>query len=438
MTPFARLTSEGAKRMRAKLWGAKVGVGVLAAALAATACSSSSSGKGSSSGATAPGVTTTEIGNSGASAPGVTATDIRVAGIEAKLLWAGAEVGAQARFNRENAAGGVYGRKIDLVETGDDKLDPTTDVQETKRILAQDNIFAVVPIMTIAFQGGTYLDQQQVPFFGWGISPSFCGTKWGFGITGCVVQSDPKLGTSSMPVMGAKLLNKPANTLAMAQIAEATAAASGSLAVVKDTATRIGMKTAYSAAPIPAPPATVGDFTPYVQAIMHSNNGGPPDFVVLLLASPSNILGMQKGLQNAGYTGPIINTLTYSPQLVAASKGGTVYVQAAPLEAASTTPPVAQMVSDIQKLQSTPITLFEEYDYWQADMFIQALKATGPNLTRASLEAAAEKMTYYVKDTIGPTAYPAASEQPGVCGDLVTSNGTSYDISLAYNCATVK
>jgi ABC-type branched-subunit amino acid transport system substrate-binding protein len=369
----------------------------------------------------------------------VTSTEIRVAGIEAKSLWAGTEVGAQARFNRENQAGGVYGRKINLVETADDKLDPTTDVQETKRIVAQDNIFAVTPVMTITFGGGTYLASEQIPFFGWGISPQFCGNKWGFGITGCVVQSDPKLGTSSLPIMAARMLNKPTQGLAMAQIAEDTAAASGSLAVVENTATQVGSKTVYSQAPIPAPPATVGDFTPYVQAIMKSNNGGPPDYVLLLLASPSNILGMQKGLQNAGFTGPIINTLTYSPQLVAASKGGTVYVQAAPIEAASTTPPVAQMISDIQQVQpaSSPISLYEEYGYWQADMFIQALKLAGKDLTRASLQAAAYKMTYQEPNTIGPTTYPAASEQPGVCGDLVTSDGTKYAISLAYNCAYV-
>ncbi len=431
--------------MRAPLWGGRVAVTVVAAAtLAATACSSSSSKTTSttaaSSGSTAAGSPTTASGgsNGGATAPGVTATEIRVAGIEAKALWAGSELGAVARFNRENAAGGVYGRKITLVETADDKLDPTTDVQETKRLVAQDNIFAVVPIMTIVFQGGTYLADQQIPFFGWGISPSFCGNKWGFGITGCVVQSDPKLGTSSLPIMAARMLKKDPSGLAMAQIAEDTAAAAGSLAVVENTATRVGSKTVYSQAPIPAPPATVGDFTPYVQAIMHSNNGGPPDYVLLLLASPSNILGMQKGLQNAGFTGPIINTLTYSPQLVAASKGGTVYVQAAPIEAAATTPPVQQMINDMKLVQpNAPVNLFQEYGYWQADMFIQSLKAAGPHLTRAGLEAAAEKMTYAVKDTIGPTTYPAAMEQPGVCGDLVTSNGTSYDISLAYNCATL-
>jgi branched-chain amino acid transport system substrate-binding protein len=149
--------------VRARLWGARVGVGALTVALVATACSSSSSsGKGS---------------NPGATAPGVSATEIRVAGVEAKSLWAGTEVGAEARFDRENAAGGVYGRKITLVETADDKLDPTTDVQETKRVVAQDNIFAVVPVMTITFEGGTYLAQQQIPFFGWGISPQFCGSR---------------------------------------------------------------------------------------------------------------------------------------------------------------------------------------------------------------------------------------------------------------------
>ena len=104
------------------------------------------------------------------------------------------------------------------------------------------------------------------------------------------------------------------------------------------------MKVVYSKGVVPAPPATVGDFTPFSQAIMTSNNGGPPDIVIMLFASIPSTLGLQGTLQAAGFKGPIENTQTYDPQLAAPSKGGSVYVQFGAFETADTVPGVKQMV----------------------------------------------------------------------------------------------
>ena len=51
------------------------------------------------------------------------------------------------------------------------------------------------------------------------------------------------------------------------------------------------------------------DYTPYVQAIMTSNGGNPPD-IAYLVASFSDVQGLAKGLRQAGFQGVIVNPTT--------------------------------------------------------------------------------------------------------------------------------
>ena len=74
-------------------------------------------------------------GSAGAGVPsqatkGVTSSTINVAGMVSNPTFGDTMEGAQARFDGENANGGVFGRKIKIVDTADDKFDPTTNVQE--------------------------------------------------------------------------------------------------------------------------------------------------------------------------------------------------------------------------------------------------------------------------------------------------------------------
>ena len=229
--------------------------------------------------------------------------------------------GAQARFDRENAKGGVFGRKIKIVDTADDKFDPTTNVQEARRVVSSGDVFAMVPTVTVVLGASDYLAQQKVPFFGWGISSGFCGNDYGYGFTGCVAPKTPEWGNTFMPAAGAKALNKDPKGLTVAIIAEDTDAARSGLGTLGTAAESLGMKVVYSKGVVPAPPATVGDFTPFSQAIMTSNNGGPPDIVIMLFASIPSTLGLQGALQADGFKGPIENTQTYDPQLAGAVEG---------------------------------------------------------------------------------------------------------------------
>jgi ABC-type branched-subunit amino acid transport system substrate-binding protein len=363
----------------------------------------------------------------------VTSNSINVAGLVSKTIFGASLQGAQARFDRENSNGGVFGRKIKMVDVADDKFDPTTNVQETRRVVSAGNVFAMVPTVTVTLGSGDYLAQQKVPFFGWGISAGFCGNQYGYGFTGCVTPKTPVYGNSFMPAAGAKALNKDPKGLTVAIIAEDTDAARSGLGTLGTAAQSLGIKVVYSKGVVPAPPATVGDFTPFSQAIMTSNAGGPPDFVIILFASIPSTLGLQGTLQAAGFKGPIENTQTYDPQLAAPSKGGSVYVQFGAFETADTVPGVKQMVADLNKANA-PLGVLSAVGYLSADMFIAALKKTGKNLTVDAFQKAAGSLQYNVKNTAGPTSFPKDRVQPGVCGTLVTSNGTGYDVTVPYFC----
>jgi branched-chain amino acid transport system substrate-binding protein len=344
--------------------------------------------------------------------------------------------GAQARIDRENAKGGVFGRKIKIETIADDKFDPTTNVQVSRQLVTADQVFAIVPVTTIVLGSGDFLAQQKVPFFGWGISPQFCGNKWGYGFTGCVSPTVPKFSNPFMPLAAAKALGKDPKGLTVALQAEDTDAAKSGNATLASGAEQMGMKVVYNKANVPAPPATTGDFTPFVQDIMTSNGGKAPDIVILLLASIPSTLGLQKGLQDAGFKGPIENTQTYDTQLAAPSKGGSVYVQFGAFETADSVPGVKQMVDDFDKAGVSPSVL-AAVGYFSADMFIAALKKAGKNLTVDGFQKAASKLKYNVKNTAGPTTFPKNYVAPGTCGTLVTSNGTGYDVTVPYFCAPV-
>jgi ABC-type branched-subunit amino acid transport system substrate-binding protein len=364
---------------------------------------------------------------------GVTSSTINVAGMVSNPTFGDAMKGAQARFDAENAKGGVFGRKIKIVDTADDKFDPTTNVQEARRVVSSGDVFAIVPTATVVLGSSDYLAQQKVPFFGWGISSGFCGNDYGYGFTGCVAPKTPEWGNTFMPAAGAKALDKDPKGLTVAIIAEDTDAARSGLGTLGTAAESLGMKVVYSKGVVPAPPATVGDFTPFSQAIMTSNDGAPPDIVIMLFASIPSTLGLQGALQADGFTGPIENTQTYDPALAAPSKGGSVYVQFGAFETADTVPGVKTMVDNLEQADA-PLSTLSAVGYLSADMFIAALKKTGKNLTVENFQKAASKLKYNVAKTAGPTTFPKDRVQPGVCGTLVTSNGTGYDVTVPYFC----
>jgi len=118
------------------------------------------------------------------SAPGVSATEIRVGGVASVTNPLGGSYGSsfdgtEAYFDMVNAAGGVYGRKLVLAEKKDDGA--VNNKAQVDALIGAD-IFAVLPVATLLFNGASDLVAAGIPTFGWTINPEWEGTA-----------SDPRL-----------------------------------------------------------------------------------------------------------------------------------------------------------------------------------------------------------------------------------------------------
>ena len=306
--------------------------------------------------------------------------------------------GAQARFDRENAKGGVFGRKIKFVDTADDKFDPTTNVQEARRVVSSGRRLRD----RADGDGGArlasdYLAQQKVPFFGWGISSGFCENDYGYGFTGCVAPKTPEYGNTFMPAAGAKALEKDPKGLTVAIIAEDTDAARSGLGTLGTAAESLGMKVVYSKGVVPAPPATVGDFTP-VLAGHHDEQRRRHRPTSSSSCSPASRRrsDLQGALQAAGFKGPIENTQTYDPQLAGAVQGRQRLRAVRRVRDRGHGP--GRQADDGRPREGGRhrSVCCRAVGYLSADMFIAALKKTGKNLTVDAFQKAASKLKYNV------------------------------------------
>jgi branched-chain amino acid transport system substrate-binding protein len=372
-----------------------------------------------------------------ASVRGVTSTTITVAGI-CDPNFGTADVGAQARFDAENAKGGTFGRKYEFKGCNNDGDDSNQDLTIGKRLVQQDGVFAIVPTITPTLAAAPFFAQQKVPFVGWGISTGYCNNPYALGFTGCIVPP-PNIKTTGT-TWGALIdgafkkqgVATGAKGKTAAVISEDNDSGKTGTPVIVAQAKAANMKVVYGKAAIPAPPAVVGDYSPYVTALLTSNGGKAPD-VIFVVTSFANVLGLSKALLQANFKGLLTNAVAYDPALIKAAEGQSVFAQF-DLPEDTSNPRMAQIVADIQKVKDTGIGQPALAGYFSADAFIAAVKKAGKNLTPESFAKVLTNFTYEVKGVIGPTKYPQSRTQGAPCGTLTTSNGTAYEITVPYAC----
>jgi len=416
-------------------------------ALALAACGSSSKGGGSStpsSGASSSGGSS--AGNNANAAQGFSADSITIEGDVDKTSGSGqsealAELGAQARFERANREGGVNGRKIKYLGSADNKLDPSQDLPTVKKIVEQDKAFAIVPMVSpVLAAGGTYLVNNKVPFYGWGISPSFCNNDVGFGYTGCLVPSDPKdtVSTASAGLVEKLLGIKDGTGKTVALISEDDVAGQFGIKVIQAAFVADHWKVTYSQSKLPSTSPTT-DFSPYAQAILTSNGGKAPDVMFHVTTVP-NAEGLTKALSNSGFKGIQMNAVTYDPAFLEGAAGDNldkeyVFIQYAAFE--ENTPATQQMLKDVQAVKSSQKVLTQDIaiGYYSADIFLNDLKKAGKNLSRDGfLKVANDGSTYNVPGGIGPVSYPANHTASVPCGSLVQINSGKYVAKVPLTC----
>lgn len=367
---------------------------------------------GAQTGTTTPPTTapaTTAPATSTLPATALTRSTISVGGV-VDPAYAGAEIGAQARFARANARGGVAGRRVVYVGTSPDVKTATS---------------GIVPIGAVVPAASTTLDTQalrtaRVPFFGPADQAAWTGNTSGFGFAGAQV---PLISRQASPVWGitmkALLGGAQGRTIAVAAGADHTFDAT----VANASLRAVGFTTSPGSIPTGADQAATA--TSLAQQ-------GPDGVVILTDAATTGELAAALAAQS--YTGTVATTQDfYRPENPAIASGLTVMLPYAPPE--QTTSANQVLLADVERFApGTKVTAAVIAGYWSADEFVAALTKAGKGASAAKLAKTLRSFTYAVKGTVGPTTFPAAHSQPAPCGALVQSDGTAYFPAVTYRC----
>jgi branched-chain amino acid transport system substrate-binding protein len=369
---------------------------------------------------------------------GVTDDTITVGGLGYAAFYQDSAVGAQARFDKAQANNEIPGgRRINFVGFRDDGSDQSKNLDEGRKLVQEDQVFAVVPVITPFLGASDFLAQNKTPFIGWGIASGFCENPYGFGFSGCLTPEDPKTAASTWGELIKKgNFDDNAKGKTAAVIAEDNDSGASGIRTISASAKSAGFRIVYSENPVPPAPATVSDYTPFANEIMSSNSGNPPDVVFLTMAV-NNVAGLTSKLQELGYQGVLTNAVGYDPRLASQYVGSSVYIQFNAFESAQQgNTAMQQIINEVRavnpdQMLTQPLLM----GYLSADMFVQMLKKTGRNLTQERFVRAANRnFKYDAKDLSGSITFPAGHTRGGTCGTLVESDGANYTIRVPFDC----
>ena len=366
---------------------------------------------------------------------GFDGTTIKVAGIADLSQFAGAEVGAEARFKRANDTNELHGIKIQFVEMADDKLDPATATSEVRRLVTQDQVFAIVPDLS-AVNPGPYLNAQQVPYVGYAFDATHCSptpttSLYGFGFDGCLVPSNPPAMPDEYGGLYKYVSGKTGNSHpSMAIFSTDDQSGHNTVRFQASAAEGAGFNVVYAKAVLPE---VTSDYTPYVQQWLAANGGKPPD--VINCETAAQRVPAWAAVKAAGYSGTFEQSLGSVDVLAKAMAGSVTY------EAFNTAPNagLTQMEADLQAFKpgTKPIPYPNVPAYFAADMFIQALKKVGRNITPQAVQKALATQTWQIQGLVGPTVYPASTAVPTqLCQEFLQAapDGSGHTIIEPFAC----
>lgn len=397
----------------------------LAVAMTAAACGSSDDDDSASGGS---GDETPEVSES----RGFDGTTITVAGIGSANNFAEADVGAQARFKRANDTDELDGITIEYLEFADDKQDPATATSEARRLVTQEQVFALVPNLS-AVNPGPYLSQQHVPYVGYAFDNTYCTTEpddsiWGFGFNGCLVPADPPVMPDSYRHLYTYVSEKTGeDEPSIVLFSNDNQSGQNSVRFQSAGAEGAGFDVVYAEGVVPL---ATSDYSPYVQDWLSADGGDPPDAMYCLLSV--QCLEIWAAVKAAGYEGTFQTSL-YTDLLVG-PLSGTVALASYNVEP---NPGLTQMVEDLEAFEAgTKVSATNAPAYFAADMFIQALEEVGTNVTPEAVQEALANQTWEIEGFVGPITYPdsTVTSSPS-CNMLLQSDGTAWTVLTPYDCS---
>jgi branched-chain amino acid transport system substrate-binding protein len=324
----------------------------------------------------------------GAAAPseeGVTNNAIKIGYIFSKTGVAGstfqnADKGCKARIDRANAAGGINGRKVNVIY--DDDQSGGANLTEAQDLIQNQHVFTLMNNSSFAFLTYRWLLDHNIPFVSGGYDGTYYGTKGNENIVSALGNVFPQNGVTTdglakiMKAMGAKKIA----ALAYGVSASSTAAAQ---ALLNYAVPEVGLKKGYLNTTVDFGTTDVG---PLVLGI--KNNGA--DGVYLPLVANSNIAVAQGLAQNGvnmksivmatGYGQPLLDqpaSKSFGPNIVMATGWAPVELK---------TKATKQFQADLKKYTGyTGVPDFGIYTgYIDCDLMLLGLQAAGKTPTRQS------------------------------------------------------
>lgn len=353
---------------------------------------------------------------------GVTDDTIKVGGTVYDLYYGDARIGVEARVKELNDAGGVHGRKIEIVEIANDNNEATKSLENVQRLVEQEKVFALLPVMSGGFGGGDFIVDNDIPTFGWGTHPAFCENQIAFGFTGCVTHPSLTKGSNALGTGLEELLGTTDATVAF--LGEDNDAGKGGVELLVASVEDKGFDVVLQDTSLPAPPDVLGDESPFVSKIMSADDGNPPDIVYIVATLSGTKLAA--GLQGAGFEGKIF-TPSYSPLLLGSDGYDGVFVNTQ-FSMDPEVPANAAMLEAVHAIDpDAQLNLAISAGYWTTDFFIAALKQTGEDLTVENLlQALNDGFSYEVPDVVGKSTWPDNHELSVPCSAITEVQGTTF------------
>jgi branched-chain amino acid transport system substrate-binding protein len=252
----------------------------------------------SAAGSAAPGTTggatesSVDTSQNKASDQGVTPTSIKLGFVNAKTGVAASSFGpqayaaAKARFEVENAKGGIFGRKLDLLD-GDDQSIPANNLQLLKKFNEQDKVFGLVVVSPMFFAGYRYTVDKGIPV----TSAAIDGAPYGppnNNLFSAIGNADPKY--KAGPAKGQYFKSKGATNVGVIAYGDSPSS-TGSAKQAGKSVEIAGLKTTYQV----NIPFGSTDFT--ATALQFKQAG--VDAVITSMVLSSNVAAI-KALQDAG------------------------------------------------------------------------------------------------------------------------------------------
>jgi branched-chain amino acid transport system substrate-binding protein len=329
------------------------------------------------------------------SAPGVTDTEIRVGGVASvtNILQADyAQVfkGTQAYFDKVNSEGGIYGRKLVLAAQRDDRMVANTD--EVKALVAQDNVFAILPVASLLFSGGASAGDAKVPTFGWNINDEWGGSPYLFGEKGSYLCAD--CAYPYLPWLAQKLGLKNVGLLAYGSQPQSKQCADG----VKKSFER------WPTAKVSFEDSTIAfgatDMSVQVSKMRDAN----VDLVLTCIDTNGALtLGKEMKKQDLKATQYLQNG--YDFDLLGSfgdvMEGSYVGIQFVPFEASQHPPALKEYFDWIAKVPGAKKGELSMAGWMSAQLFVEGLKMAGPEFSRDKVVGALNTLTNWTADGIG-------------------------------------